>query len=77
MPPPHVPSRSSVTKIHVQVELELPPSDIEGRKWRERRGRGAPCKVGAEAPPTISVIATCATPDLLLKYLDKIFATYV
>jgi hypothetical protein len=58
----------------------------KGREGRERRGeererraaRGRNRSSVADCcPPATSVIATCATPDLLLKHPDGTFATYV
>jgi hypothetical protein len=49
------------------------------RRWREGKGEeGEACRARkATVTPATGAIATCATPELLLKHPDKIFATYV
>jgi len=52
---------------------------MEGREERERRatrGRGRSPATG-RCPSTTGAIATCVTPDLLLKHPHETFAIYV
>jgi hypothetical protein len=46
----------------------------EAHRARKARGRRQNPAAG-HCPPATGAIATCATPDLLLKHPDEVFAT--
>jgi hypothetical protein len=53
--------------------------EMEGGKGREGKGEECDTCHARKAAVTLatSAIATCATPDILLKHPDKTFTTYV